>query len=411
MKRSLKFLVPVLAIIFLLACKKDTKQEEPRLPEGKVTEAGIPDGTPEVQKIIGAGGGNISSGDGRIKVTIPAGALSGNQTVSIESISNTNPLGTGKAYRLEPHNITFSKPVSITFNYSDDDLRGTAPEALGIAYQNEKGIWMGITANTLNKTAKTVTVNTTHFSDWSFFKCFELVASAYTLPVTKSAELTVYADLFLINAEHDEIPIGERSSNVNSYIKEWSLVGAGRLVAAGPEGTYTAPATEPATGNPVAIEVRLDWGAKGLFLLIAHIEIVGGEIELRVNGGPWQKFAASPAVRVDNNRYMVSNADGDERGEYVALSWVGGVGTHRYNIFDGGHNNAQYLIDGGNSYGCFYVDENNNIVMSPGGITVTSLGEQDGLVKGTFLMDPSGYGVGHKSTARVEGRFTAVKSW
>ncbi|MGN7722203.1 hypothetical protein [Chitinophaga sp. 22620] len=410
MKRSLNFLVPVLIGLSLLACKKDNKQDKPQLPGGKVTEAGIPDGTPKAQKVIGAAGGDISSNDGKIKITIPAGALSGNQTVSIERISNTNPLGTGKGYRLEPHNVTFSKPVSITFNYSDEDLRGTVPEALGIAYRNEKGVWMSITASTLNKTGKTVTVNATHFSDWSFFRCFELVASAYTLPVTKSAELTVYADLFLINAEHDEIPIGERSSNVNSYIKEWSLVGAGRLVAAGPEGTYTAPATAPANPNPVAIDVRIDWGAKGVYLLVAHIRIIDGEIELRVNGGAWQKFAASPAVK-DGNRYYISNADGDEKKQYVSLSWDGGLGTHRYNIFDGGGNNAQYLITGGNSYGCFYVDVNNNIIMSPGGITVTSLGEQDGWVKGTFLMDPSGYGVGHKNTAKIEGRFTALKSW
>jgi hypothetical protein len=112
-----------------------------------------------------------------------------------------------------------------------------------------------------------------------------------------------------------------------------------------------------------------------------------------------------------DNKYTVSNDDGDERGQHVAISWIGGIGTHRFNIFEGGFNNAQYLIDGGNSYACFYVDENNSIIMSPGGVTVTSLGEQDGLIKGTFLMNPSGYGVGHKNTAKIEGRFTAVKSW
>ncbi|RPD39700.1 hypothetical protein [Chitinophaga barathri] len=397
--------------ILLTACdKNDAAPEKPALPEGKVTQPGVADGSPVAQKVIGAAGGDLTSNDGTVKVTIPAGALSGDQTMSIQRISNTNPLGTASGYRIMPHGVTFSKPVSITFNYTDHHLRGTVPEALGIAYQDGKGVWMSISARTLNKTGKTVTVNTTHFSDWSFFKCFELVASATSLPVSRTSELTVYADLFLINAEHDEIPIGERSGNVNSYIKEWSLVGAGRLVAAGPEGTYTAPATVPAAPNPVAVEVRLDWGAKGVYLLVAHIEIYDLSIEVRVNGGAWIKFAASPSVRM-GDQYMISNSDGDERGQYVALSWVGGLGNHGYNIFDGGHNNAQYLIDGGNSYGCFYVDENDNLIMSPGGITVTSLGEQDGLVKGTFMMDPSGYGVGHKATAKIEGRFVVAKSW
>jgi hypothetical protein len=36
-----------------------------------------------------------------------------------------------------------------------------------IAYQSEKGIWMSPATKSLDTTARTLSVETTHFSDWS----------------------------------------------------------------------------------------------------------------------------------------------------------------------------------------------------------------------------------------------------
>ena len=165
--------------LILFSCKKNDVQPDTEVPTpvGVPTEIGTPDGSPAAQKSIDAAGGTISSNDGRIKIIVPAGALSTSQQVSIQSISNENPLAIKQAYRLLPHGVQFSKPVTIEFSYNDEDVKNTIPEALGIAYQDDKGIWQAQGGAVLNKSAKTITITTTHFSDWSLFESFYLTAS------------------------------------------------------------------------------------------------------------------------------------------------------------------------------------------------------------------------------------------
>ncbi|MEP6788307.1 MAG: hypothetical protein ABJB40_07745 [Acidobacteriota bacterium] len=49
--------------------------------------------------------------------------------------------GLGLAYRLEPEGKTFTNPPEISVHYNDHDLEGTFPEALSLAYQDDKGTW------------------------------------------------------------------------------------------------------------------------------------------------------------------------------------------------------------------------------------------------------------------------------
>src|SRR5512133_367945 len=51
-------------------------------------------------KLIGSGGGFVTSGDGVLTVSIPAGALPADVDVTIEVITNTAPSGVGNAYRI-----------------------------------------------------------------------------------------------------------------------------------------------------------------------------------------------------------------------------------------------------------------------------------------------------------------------
>lgn len=397
--------------LFLFSCKKTdvaSPQEPDQTPTGKITPIGTPDGAPAAIKTIGAGGGSLSSHDGRVKIVIPAGALASDQQISVQSISNHNPLGLQQAYRIEPHDVQFVKPVTVQFNYDEEDLMRTIPEALGIAYQNEHGVWMARGGAIVDKNNKTITATTSHFSDWSLFESIYLSVQQPVLPVGHVSKLEVFTDedLLVPLVPEKELPIKEPQAAAAKYIKEWTLSGAGTLTSNGSLANYKAPASVPQR-NPVAVSVRLDLKQRGLFLLIGNITIQNddGEIEVRVAGGPWVKHVASGATKFGENYYGISDSDGDETGRYIFVRWTGGVGTHGFKdplAVDGTH--AHYQITGVTTYNCFYVLPD-KLMTSGGGVTITSMGEPGGFIEGTFIINPAGYGDQLLQTTLVEGRF------
>ena len=405
----------------LFSCQKNnTTTEVPEQPTpnpvGIVTPVGTPDSEPASQKTIGPEGGTLSSTDGRINVTVPAGAVASSQTFSIQSISNHNPLGEGAAYRLLPHGVSFSKPVTIEFEYSDEAVKNTLPEALGIAYQDEAGIWQAQGGVVLNKSAKTVKVTTTHFSDWSLFKEFFLYSSGTVAPVNGTVQLEVFTaeDLLVPLVPGKQVPIGKKVSMAAKHVKEWKLAGAGNLQSSGPNATYKAPATVPNAPNPVAVSVSLDLKQRGQFLLVQHIQITAddGEIEIRVAGSGWLKKTASPAVRRPDGTYAIADSDGDTEGSYILITWVNGVGTHPFKSpYANSGTHVHYLRDAGNNYTCSYITASDEFVASGGGVTITSMGEDDGFIKGTFQITPAGYGDNLKQTVNIEGKFRVRKGW
>lgn len=419
MQRMTVALWALLLVAGMASCKKedsivDTPQNP--TPVGEATAVGTPDSKPLVQQSIGTAGGAIESSDGRLKITVPAGALASDQTVSIQSISNHNPLAVGVAYRLQPHNITFSKPITIEFNYTDAEVKNTLPEALGIAYQDEAGIWQAQGGAALNKTNQTVKVTTTHFSDWSLFESFYMIASGTVVPVNGTVQLEVFTteDLLVPLTPGQQVPMGKKVSMAASHIKEWKLAGAGKLQANGPNATYKAPSTVPGSPNPVAVSVKLDLKQRGTFLLVRHIQVANddGEIEVRVAGGGWLKKTASAAVRMPDGTYAIADSDGDTEGSYILINWEGGIGTHAYRApLSNFGTYVHYLRDGGNNYTCRYVSGSNELVKSGGGVTITSMGDEDGFIKGTFTMEPAGYGDDLRQTINIEGKFRVRKGW
>lgn len=401
--------------VFFVSCKKDgSAGDAPATPPtGVPTPVGTETGGPTVQKAIGAQGGTIATADARISVNIPAGALETEQQFSIKPITNQTPLGIGTAYRLEPHDVEFKKPVSITFSYEDEDIPNSIPEALGIAYQDVDRIWQAQGGAVLNKTQRTIKINTTHFSDWSLFESIYMTTSATMLPVGATAELEVFSieDLIIPLTEGSEVPMGKKVSAAKKYIKEWKLAGAGRLTHNGATATYKAPSTVPGAPNPVAISVSLDLKARGTFLLVQHIEIVSddGEIEVQVAGSTLVKKLASISVKKDGYHY-IADSDGDTEGSYVFMMVPAQLGTHAYrNPFATSGTYFHYLITGGNNYVCQYVVDD-EVVASGGGITLTDLGDQDGFIKGTFSVSPAGFGDQLKNTVNITGKFRVRKA-
>jgi hypothetical protein len=168
-------------------------RERVELPAPESTSVGTPvSGGTVASAMIGAAGGSLSSGDGRLAVNIPAGALAANAMISITPISNTAHSGIGAAYRLAGVE-TFQQPVTLTFSYVDADLKGTAAEALDVAFQTEEGFWQVAPSKAVvDPIAKTVQVTTTHFSDWSLYSQLRLVPASATLKVNQARVFEVH---------------------------------------------------------------------------------------------------------------------------------------------------------------------------------------------------------------------------
>ncbi len=410
MKNFLQRVFIILLATQLFSCKKEEGTSDNPAEEqssGAVVSKGVADNSGRASKAIGTAGGSLSSTDGAINVSIPAGALEANQEVSIVPISNTNPLGINKGYRIEPHGIQFKKPVKITFSYSDEDISKTLPEFLGIAYQDEKGVWRAMGGAQLDKVNKTISVATHHFSDWTFFELLYMVPGHATIEPGSNLGLKVVCDPALLGplVPGKEYGINEAEPIPVARIKKWTLSGAGTLQPNGATANYKAPASTP---NPsaVAITAEIDLGQTGKFLVVGHVSISGSFIEFQLGGAPLIKIPASPVVRFGSD-YLLSNPD-NEGGGYLLLRWPGGKGIHGYTMANtGGH---FHWLDG-TDYVNYYLDDD-KVVISAGSINVTSMGEADGWVEGTFSVEPAGSG--HPFPVRsvsVTGRFRARKGF
>ena len=180
MNKSLLFWI-VLAV-FAGACKKDNNSKND-VGQPLVTDKGTPVG-PAASTTIGPDGGTVTSSDGILSLNIPQGALPAQTDISIQPITNEAPLGVGQSYRLTPEGTTFSLPVTLTFHYNDEMLASNPAEFLWIIFQDTDGSWNGMLNSTVDKNARTVSVEANHFSDWATGRFVDLSVD----PVSKSVK-------------------------------------------------------------------------------------------------------------------------------------------------------------------------------------------------------------------------------
>ncbi len=283
--KSLSSLALVLALLFC-CCKKDNDIMTPQQhDENTATPAGTPNGE-AVTKTIDEAGGELTSADGRLKIIIPAGAVTQAKTFSIQPITNELPDGIGNAYRITPHGEQFSKPVTLVFNYKPEDTLNTIANFMDIAYQDEQGTWQAVLNSTLDRAKHRLSVTTTHFSDWGYFKSLKLEPQTST--VEQEAVITLKLTTRFPRLDPDDSPSGDNTAPVYTSprplrideVKGWSYSGEGSLDADVSSAVYVAPDHVPAA-NPEAVSVSIDMHRKGQFLLLASITVLGN------NGVKW----------------------------------------------------------------------------------------------------------------------------
>ncbi|MBS1563518.1 MAG: hypothetical protein JST39_03980 [Bacteroidetes bacterium] len=401
------------------ACKKDNHQPDQPSEEvtPKVTPQGIPQG-PAVSKQIGAAGGTVQSADGTLKLLIPAGALSAATAIGIEPITNTNIAGIGTAFRLTPHGQHFDKPVSIVYSWAANADSVGLLQTLGLAYQQEDNTWKFVGAHDYNATQKTVTFNTTHFSDWSMMNQVSLVP--YHADLEPGAKQTIQAVLFTKRKDDGLVvpipnsstsqtfsepgyPVGNPITLPSKYIGQFKLAGPGTLTTVSASTVeYTAPASvNSSTTAVVSLQLKAPDTAIGQYLIVCNINIGAPDfIELSIGGGTPVTFPATPVVRYGNS-YLLANPS-DEGGGYFLLRWTDGIGVHPFDMTNNG-NHFHFQTPQTTYISTYRPTPQSGIIPSGGSINVTRV--SGGRAEGTFNVTNAGYGLLLTDATTAMGRF------
>lgn len=335
-----KLLIYLLALVIgLSSCKKtDIPNSETPIDLSSLTPEVTPKGTPIgsiYTQQIGAAGGKVQSPDGKITIDIPAGALSTNTSIGILPISNEAPLGSGNAFRLSPEGTVFAKAVTITMKYEGDMQPGLS----WIVTQKSDGTWLGDRNTETNEVAKTLSVKTTHFSDWGTGKLidFRLLPQKTTVRVngqvdlyvngfkkieaTSEDELVPLTPFYKKNANDDELAplpvlLSDKMEQLKNYtleFKDWRLSGKGQLTPAGSKAIYKAPDKIP---SPNSATVSVDIYATNndrttKLILLSDIKIVDADLYLlvTVDGTTYEyyQYGFNGTVPPDPNNLSIAN--------------------------------------------------------------------------------------------------------
>lgn len=240
--------------------------------EPATTPKGEPDGA-AVTATIGAAGGTLASGDGKLALVVPAGALMADVTFSVTPLTVEAPGGL-RAYRLGPEGTTFSTPASLRFTASEADLAGSEAAALRIAYQDTQGRWRAFEDGVLD--GQTLTVKTTHLSDWSALVGWQLRPAKANVALGATQALSVrYCHTVTFNEGSETELVSlmadcqDDGAELAPLLGAWAVNGVtngsaevGTIAPGSPSATYTAPGSEPSS-NPVAVSVEFSPPVKG----------------------------------------------------------------------------------------------------------------------------------------------------
>lgn len=382
--------------LLMIACDDRDNNPTPQSNAPVITDVGTPSGEISSSS-IGTTGGSLASIDGKLSLVIPPGALESNTSISIERISNESPLGLGSGYRLLPEGINFSKAVTLKFHYADELPDGTPPDFLWIVTQADNGSWNAMLKSIVDTETQTVTIETTHFSDWALGKFIDLTLEPVSSTVEKgqSVQLRVagfsrdkaiqddddLAPLIPITGDAEVLtpltsipPIESRLMDFR--IKGWTLNGTdapvsnsnGSLSASKNNATYTAPNKKPSI-NPVAVTVELESnnkeGKKASYMLTSTISVIEHDLYLllKVDGQTYEyyQYGLNGTIPPDPNNFAIVNCGYTENAIAISSSMVTN-GMDLSNLFGMELSNPS---EGTHELNCFYTDGDDDIRFIP----------------------------------------------
>ena len=282
--RRLLLVLPLL----VASCGKDDSPTGPGNQDGNAlpTDPGVPAGAP-VSGTLGAAGGSLGTADGRFTLLVPPGALSADTAITIQPITNTAWGGKGDGYRLTPDGLTFALPVGLAFALTEGDLAGSAPAFADVATQDAQGFWFILKNRTWDEPTSTLTVSTSHFSDYSLIEGVQIRPARATVQTGGHVALMVEFcqresvsddagdDLvaLVISCDSELVPLGTFTDwSVNGVVGGSGAHGTVAPGASDHVASYTAPPEIPSP-NPVAVSVLATYQSRSE-LLVSNITVV-----------------------------------------------------------------------------------------------------------------------------------------
>lgn len=395
------------------------------------TPVGQPTGN-AVSKQIGAAGGSLSSADGQVTLTIPAGALTATTTISIQPLENTAPNGIGESYDFLPNGQQFAKPITVTLKYTDAELAGTAPEVLQFGFQNAQNAWAGKENLQVNKAAHTVSAPIKHFSRWALYAMFRMDPTETTLltgeaVALKAVKLPVSEDPDTFDPLEMLKVVGRPVAVPAADLSNWQVNGqasgagsaSGWLTENG-EGSklYHAPSQEPAV-NPVAVSCTVRTG-QGNVMLVSNITVVSpNSFSFTCEGASYQNMQgtinSSPTAGTFQLVMVPQNPVGGHLPGLVAIIAEGFKGRGSYAI----NQKCQVSTSTPTApYGWqseYYVENDSKPHYSSGSIVISEYGKVGepirGTLSGTLHYQDEKDGVKIHKTATVMASFTTTRTY
>lgn len=252
----------------------ETPPPAPTPGSAQATPAGTPQGI-AASAHIGAGGGSLSSIDGRVQLTVPPGAFAQSTQVTIQPITNTAHGGQGRAYRITPEGLHSAAPMTLAIEVNEALVQGSALAAMSIATQDADGRWHAYRKPVRDTAARTLTVQTTHFSDWAVVAGAQLRPGRAAVPRSQTLDLTVVTCRPLDDGNGGTtatLDACTEEPRAEGELADWAVngipggtAGAGyikEIPLASPQpyqiphrARFEAPPVVPAA-NPVAVSVR-----------------------------------------------------------------------------------------------------------------------------------------------------------
>lgn len=403
--RQALFSIGCLVLISTGCEKEEVKDEKPNAP-GKPLQ--LPHGKP-VGEIaiaqIGKEGGTLVSKDGIVKMEVPAGAVDEATAFSIQEVENVMKTQS-RSYRLLPENVTFKKPVTLTYHYADIEMEGVNPDYLFLAFQDKDGFFYWANKTRGNRQNKTLTVQTTHFSDWTFYSQYDLYLAGNKLS----------GDLNLVIGQ--EVVIELKATPVVNYDEEYGPIQVPELSS----GIFIQTAVwdfEPKKGemkvdrNQGAVTYQAPQRVSGTERVYINVTI-NGKLGKDNLGNEVQQIQIRQPVIIRPDEYFVIKEDGVEMSAYnYGAEYAGLLGTQVLGMFNNGYILSLYAYGGTGGYSY-------NEHSTPGAAVIELVQNGKGLmsmrpkscVKNEGLyFSPGAYSIrsiAHKKGDYFEGSFTVT---
>ncbi|MBX3610455.1 MAG: hypothetical protein KF871_11225 [Hydrogenophaga sp.] len=255
---------------------------------------------------IGPAGGTLRSVDGALTLEVPVGALAQATTLSIQPIGNAAHGGRGRAFRISPEGLHSAVPMTLRFAVDDAMLEGSAMGVMQVATQSADGSWQVYRNAVRDLGGRTLSVQTSHFSDWAVIAGAQLRPGTATLPVGQSIDLTLVTckaqpgqgETSTLDACTEQpVFVGELSqwsvsgvpggTQATGVITEIPLSGPAQGEAPH-RARFDAPVLLPSP-NPVAVSVVYDEVAPGA----VPVTLVSNILITRYQGCQWLRDVAT----------------------------------------------------------------------------------------------------------------------